>query len=115
MVTEKQKQSVKLFWKGMKVHEVAEILGVHRTTLWRWYHRPEMVRYAKQYCNRARYKLHERMWKKCMAELDSPDPDVSYERALKVVDMYLRWVQPNAYPSGGYTYTTSEVTNCVRK
>lgn len=91
MVTEKQKQAVKLFYKCNNVREVAEAIGVHRTTLWRWCKNPEYVRYAKQYYKRAEYRLIQRMWKKWNAELDSPDPDVSYERALKIYDLCLKW------------------------
>lgn len=102
MITDQQKQAVKLFYQGMKVHEVAQAIGVHRTTLWRWYHRPEMIRYTERYFEQENKRLFSRCIRKLNAELDSKNPNKSYQAALKIIDLcHNSWLQPNEYPSGG--------------
>ena len=41
IVGKKQKKAAKLFAEGKKTREVAALVGVHRTTLWRWWQHEE--------------------------------------------------------------------------
>ena len=66
---EKQKAAVKMFWLGgYKIQDVASALGVHRSTLWRWYQHEEMRRYHDWYIRQQmgimRWKMQDKAEKK---------------------------------------------------
>lgn len=43
-LTAQQKQAARFFFDGKKPGEIAALLGVHRTTIWRWYQRRDFQR-----------------------------------------------------------------------
>ena len=82
------------------VQEVAAILGVHRTTVWRWFQHKEMRRYYERYADkqvnaelrkarRAAQKEAERLGKL----LDSNNPTEAYGAAIKIIDSMGDWLR----------------------
>lgn len=35
-LTEQQKQAARLLWEGERIGDIAQAIGVHRSTVWRW-------------------------------------------------------------------------------
>ena len=55
---DRMRQAAQLMFEGEKMGQISALLGVHRTTLWRWYHRPdfqrEVTRITEQWLRRKR-------------------------------------------------------------
>lgn len=85
---EKQKQAVRLLFEGERVGDIASAVGVHRSTLWRWFRRPEMQRYAKGYfTRRARQLLGGHARHGLLDQLDSHNPWEALAAAERLLDM----------------------------
>lgn len=82
-----QKYAVKLLFQGKKVREVAAIMGVHRTTLWRWFQHPELQTYAARYCESERRKIIEAPYYGELFDLNNPDPFKALEAAKRALDL----------------------------
>ena len=75
-LTDQQKQAAQLFFDGLKPGQIAEQIGVHRSTIWRWRNRPDFRReidritdkwrrdmrreYQKRWHNSPEYKQQQR-------------------------------------------------------
>ena len=86
-ISDKQKKAVRLLWKGHKVKEIARMLNVHRTTLWRWFQHPEIAAYAQRYFDRETRRILSRPYEFEMA-LDSSDAQTAQRAALHVMDLF---------------------------
>ena len=86
-ISDKQKKAVRLLWKGHKVKEIARMLGVHRTTLWRWFQHPEVVAYAQRYFDRETRRILSKPYEFETA-LDSSDAQTAQRAALHVMDLF---------------------------
>ena len=93
MLTKKQVQSIKLIVEGYKTHEVAEIVGIHRATLWRWCQRDEyqcaLHRYSKAWINAWRRSQEEKVEmeiKELDALLDSDDARIANIAANQILE-----------------------------
>lgn len=80
--------AAKLLWQGKKVHEVAVILGVHRTTIWRWWQHPEMEKWARWYFATETGKYLTKVEEQTLSQLDDPDPLKAQRAAIRVLDAY---------------------------
>lgn len=83
---------------GYKIQEVANILGVHRTTIWRWFQHNEMQRYYWRYEEKKIRKEYREIEKEAIAEaeelskkLDSPNPWEANAAANLILHKY-GWV-----------------------
>lgn len=87
MMGSRQKQAVRLLFEGERVGDIAAV-GVHRSTLWRWFRRPEMQRYAQgYYARRTRQLLGSYARRGMIDPLDSADPREALAAAERVLDM----------------------------
>lgn len=43
-LTDQQKRAAQLYFDAHKIGEIADIIGVHRTTIWRWFQRKDFRR-----------------------------------------------------------------------
>ena len=98
IVGKKQKKAAKLFAEGKKTREVAALVGVHRTTLWRC---------EKAWDARKRKILAScRFVEPLAAELEDPDPFKVQAAACRILDKYGPYLygsaQPNACLPRGY-------------
>lgn len=88
MISEKQKQAVRMLFEGERVGDIAAAVGVHRSTLWRWFRRPEMQRYAQGYfARRTRQLLGSHARRGLLDRLDSPDSWEALAAAERLLDM----------------------------
>lgn len=87
MLTNRQKEAARLLCKGCKVKEIAAMLHVHRSTLWRWWQRPEMRRYCERYCKRETARIFAAP-NPLLEELNSPDPWKAERTAVRIIDLY---------------------------
>ena len=100
-VGEKQVAAVKMIVDGdYKIQEVAYALGVHRTTVWRWFKHKEMERYFWRYEEkqmRKKFREIERQSEKGMEELqkklDSPNPWEANAAANAILNRYGDWLR----------------------
>lgn len=86
MITEKQKKAVDLVFKCYKTREIAAELGIHRTTLWRWFQKPEMQAY---YDARFRKRMKRRVRatiRRLEKLMDCDDKEISYNAANAILD-----------------------------
>lgn len=87
MITEKQKKAVDLVFKCYKTREIAAELGVHRTTLWRWFQKPEMQEYyEKRFIYRIR-RCIKATTKTLREQLDSNNKWEANKAACALMDM----------------------------
>lgn len=86
MLDAQKKKAVHLRWEGLKTYEVAAALGVHRATLWRWWQREDMQRYALAYWEKERRKILDQGREDCVRMIDSNDPLEAQRAALRVID-----------------------------
>ena len=86
-ISDKQKKAVRLLWKGHKVKEIARMLNVHRTTLWRWFQHPEVAAYAQRYFDRETRRIFAKPFEFETA-LDSSDAQTAQRAALHVMDLF---------------------------
>lgn len=81
------------------IQEVAATLGVHRTTIWRWFQHKEMQRYYGRYYDkkinaemREIRREVERVWEKRREKisemLNSDNPAEVYATAIRVIDVW---------------------------
>lgn len=96
MITEKQKLAIRLIAEGYKTHEVAEMVGVHRATLWRWEYREDYQRYKRKYMNawwkawcRKQNEEIEREMRKLEALLDHKNPYVANWAANEILKLWV--------------------------
>lgn len=90
---EKQKQAVRLLFEGERVGDIAATIGVHRSTLWRWFRRPEMQRYAQGYfARRTRQLLGRQAQRGLLDRLDSHNPWEALAAAERVLDALGDWL-----------------------
>lgn len=96
VVGEKQMAAVKMIVDGgYKIQDVASILGVHRTTVWRWFQHREMQKYYDRY-EKKKYKEVLRKWRlEARKEardlekmLDSSNPWEANAAAVKIMDTF---------------------------
>ena len=80
---------------GYLLQDVASILGVHRTTVWRWFQHSEMRKYFDRYYEkqmrdviREAKKQEEARMKEIRVRLDSANPWEAYAAAVAVLDRY---------------------------
>lgn len=93
MMGSRQKQAVRMLFEGERVGDIAAAVGVHRSTLWRWFRRPEMQRYAQGYfARRTRQLLGSHARRRMIDPLDSPDPREALAAAERVLDALGDWL-----------------------
>lgn len=93
MMGDRQKQAVRMLFEGERVGDIAAAVGVHRSTLWRWFRRPEMQRYAQgYYARRTRQLLGSNARRVMIDPLDSPDPREALAAAERVLDALGDWL-----------------------
>lgn len=68
MLTEKQKQAVKMVYDNDPIGEIAAALGVHRTTIWRWQRKREFRKEWHRLDRNARRRIVRREAKLRAAE-----------------------------------------------
>ena len=91
-VTSQQKKAVQMYFNSMSVPQIASELGVHRTTVWRWFQRPAVRQYYERLSDREFRKILQREFDKSMSVIDSDDPIKANAEANRVLDMYLPYV-----------------------
>lgn len=89
-VGKREKLAVKLLYNDKSIPEIAEILGVHRSTVWRWFQHQELVKYASWYFNTENGKYLAKARINWLSELDDPDPWKAQRAAVRVLDMLIR-------------------------
>lgn len=108
IVGKKQKKAAKLFAEGKKTREVAALVGVHRTTLWRWWQHEEMWECSEKVWDARKRKILAscRFVEPLAAELEDPDPFKAQAAACRILDKYGPYLygsaQPNACLPRGY-------------
>lgn len=82
------------------LQDVASILGVHRTTVWRWFQHSEMQRYFDRYYEkqmrnviREARKAEEAKLKELTAKLDSDNPWEVNAAACAILNRYGDWLR----------------------
>ena len=94
MMGDRQKQAVRMLFEGERVGDIAAAVGVHRSTLWRWFRRPEMQRYAQgYYARRTRQLLGSHARHGLLDQLDSPDSWEALAAAERVLDALGNWLR----------------------
>ena len=94
MMGDRQKQAVRMLFEGERVGDIAAAVGVHRSTLWRWFRRPEMQRYAKgDFARRTRQLLGRQAQRGLLDRLDSPDSWEALAAAERVLDALGNWLR----------------------
>ena len=88
-VTSQQKKAAQMYFNSMSVHEIASELGVHRTTIWRWFQRPAVRQYYKRLSEREFRKICQRIYDRHMKLLNSDDPIKVNAEANIILDRYL--------------------------
>lgn len=86
VLTKKQRLSAKLFYEGYSMKQISSLLQVNRSTVWRWYQRPDMVRYARGYYLRRNGILVKKRLRRISAGLDSSDGIEANRAANCVLD-----------------------------
>ena len=94
VLTEKQKRSARLLWEGYKVGQIASILQVHRSTIWRWYQNQDLRRYRERLVERECKKLAEKMFPETKEIINGADG----KRANKVINNLLDLYLPELFP-----------------
>ena len=92
-MTSKQKKAAYMYFNGKRMHEIASELGVHRTTVWRWFQRPNVQQYYARISESECRKILKRKLEK--SQLYSDDPVKVNAEANRVLDMYLPFVWRN--------------------
>ncbi|MCR4886113.1 MAG: helix-turn-helix domain-containing protein [Clostridiales bacterium] len=99
LIGEKQQAAVTMLVDGgYRLQEVAYALGVHRTTVWRWFRHTEMQKYFNRYQEKQFRKIarvmrneEEARLKKLTAKLDSDNPWLANAAAIAILDRYGDW------------------------
>lgn len=92
VLTEKQKQTAHLLYLGHSINQISAEIGVHRTTIWRWYKNPELIKYGQRYFQTQNNKIRRRnrksrYQKQIERDLAGTDEMIANETANRVMDM----------------------------
>lgn len=93
-MTAQQKKAAQMVFEGMKVSQIASELGVHRTTVWRWFQRKEVRQYYERLSERELRKICKRVHDQHMKLMNSDDPVEANAEANKVLNMYWEFIFP---------------------
>ena len=110
-IGEKQNLAATLFWEGHTVQEVADRVGVHRTTIWRWYQHKEMIAHQEKVNRRG---LAE-WWKKTRKEWREQEKE--YQRRLALLsqegqrEVFLQWARRENLPPQAVAEALNEIKN----
>ncbi|MBR4908174.1 MAG: helix-turn-helix domain-containing protein [Acidaminococcaceae bacterium] len=92
LIGEKQKRAATLLWKGLKTPEIAAVLGIHRSTVWRWFQHEEMREYTQKVFRRNRGRALRKPMKNALSEaVESGDHWRINAAANRILD-HCHWV-----------------------
>ena len=92
MLTKKQKRSAQLLWEGYRVGQIASLLQVNRSTIWRWYQDQDLRRYAERLFRRNGEELAEQFAEERLKIINGSDEKKAYEMANRVLDEYFHTI-----------------------
>ena len=92
MLTKKQKRSAQLRWEGYRVGQIASLLQVNRSTIWRWYQDQDLRRYAERLFRRNGEELAEQFAEERLKIINGSDEKKAYEMANRVLDEYFHTI-----------------------
>ena len=92
VLTKKQKRSAQLLWEGYRVWQIASLLQVNRSTVWRWYQRQDLRQYAESLFRQNDEELAEQLAEEKFRIINGSDKKKANEMANRLLDRYLPYV-----------------------
>lgn len=93
-MTEQQKQAARLLWEGERVGDIAQAVGVHRCTVWRWEQKRGFWR---------EFKRIDRNYRRKWARREAKE-EAEREKRLKILEenMHKEAVKINGKPTKAF-------------